>query len=97
MIPQTNQGMILKEIDLGGHGSECTSMIVFDCGNQERLARRLYTIRTGDDVEDEQGRAISTMRTLINKYLGFPLLGRCVDLSLSTSLNGKQVAVSLCD
>lgn len=90
------RSMILKEIDLGGYESECTSMIVFDCGNPERLARRLHTIRTRDDVENEQGKPISTMKTLIDKYFGLPLLGRCVDLPFSTSLNGKQVVVSLC-
>lgn len=91
------RGMILKEIDLGGHESECTSMIVFDCGNAERLARKLYTIRNGDDVEDEQGSATSAMRTLIEKYSDFSLPIRSVDSSLSTSLDGKQVVVSFCD
>lgn len=76
---------ILKEIDLGGHESECTSMIVFDCGNTERLARRLYAIRNGDDVEDEQGKTISAMRSLIDKYSNFHLPVR------------KQVVVSLCN
>lgn len=76
---------ILKEIDLGGHESECTSMIVFDCGNAERLARSLYAIRSGDDVEDEPGKAISAMRSLIDKYSSFHLPKR------------KHVVVSLCD
>ena len=91
------RGMILKEIDLGGHESNCTSMIVFDCGSPERLARKLYNIRTGNDAEDEQGRATSTMRTLIGKYCCFSLPDKCIDLSLSTSWNGKHVVVSFCD
>lgn len=79
------RSLILKEIDLGGHESECTSTIVFDCGNAERLARRLYTIRNEGDIDDEQGRAISDMKTLIDKYSTFDLPDR------------KQVVVSLCD
>lgn len=89
------RGMILKEIDLGGHEAECPPMIVYDCGNPQRLARKLYAIRNGDDVEDMQGRATSTMRTLIDKYFDFPLSGKCVDLSMSKLWNGKQVVVSL--
>ena len=79
------RNMILKEIGLGGHESECTSMIVFDCGNAERLARRLYTIRNGSDIDDEPDRAISVMKSLIDKYSSFDLPDR------------KQVVVSLCD
>lgn len=87
------RGRILKEIDLGGHESECTSMIVYDCGNPKRLARRLHTIRTGDDVGNEQDGAISTIRTLIDKYCRIPLPARCVDSSIK-SFNAKQVVVS---
>ena len=91
------RGLILRNIDLGGHESECTSMIVFDCGNAERLARRLYAIRTGGGVDDERGWAISTMKTLIDKYSDFAKYENNINLPLSTSLDKGQVIVSDCD
>ena len=91
------RGLILRNIDLGGHESECTSMIVFDCGNAKRLARRLHAIRTGSVVDDEQGWAIRTMKTFIDKYSDFAKYESHKDLSLSTSLDKGQVIVSRCD
>jgi hypothetical protein len=88
------RGLILRNIDLGGHESECTSMVVFDCGNAERLAKRLYVIRTGDGVGDEQGWAITTMKTLIGKYSDFAKYESHGHSSLPTSLTVEQVVVS---
>ncbi|KAI1312029.1 putative NRPS-like enzyme [Xylaria venustula] len=48
------RGLILRNIDLGGRESECGSMIAYDCGNAERLARKLWAIRMGRDLEDDE-------------------------------------------
>ncbi|RDW91655.1 hypothetical protein BP5796_02820 [Coleophoma crateriformis] len=65
------RALILKHIDLGGHESDCASMIVFDCGNVERLAKRLYAIRTGNCNDDKPDWAMNTIQALIHKYSDF--------------------------
>ncbi|KAF3916714.1 hypothetical protein ABW20_dc0106499 [Dactylellina cionopaga] len=85
------RGLILSNIDLGGHESEFTSMMVFDGGNAERLARKLYAIRTKGGVDDEQGWAISTMKTFIEKYSNFEKCESHIDSSLPTSLNDGHI------
>lgn len=87
------RGLILKNLDLGGRDSECRSMIVYDCGNVERLARRLYEIRTGAAFEDE---TTSIMKSLFEKYSHFPTLKKNIDSSLSKSFKNGQVIVSCC-
>ena len=63
------RGLIIKNLDLGGNVSKCTSMIVYDCGNTEKLANALFAIRTGDGekVEDEA----AAMTDLIEQYSKF--------------------------
>jgi hypothetical protein len=63
------RGLIIKNLALGGNVSKCTSMIVYDCGNGEKLAKALFAIRTGDveDVEDET----AMMTALIEEYSKF--------------------------
>ncbi|KAE8548968.1 hypothetical protein EYB25_009351 [Talaromyces marneffei] len=87
------RGVIIKNLDLGGRESECTSMIVFDCGNTQRLARRLHAIRTGDNCEDEKDMAIHTMKLFIEKYGTFAEYKRNVNRTLPTSLNGDHVVI----
>lgn len=65
------RSLILKNIDLGGHDSELASMVVFDCGNAERLARRLHALRMGADIEEDKESAVSEMEALILKYSDF--------------------------
>lgn len=89
------RGLILKHIDVGGRESQITSMSVFDCGNAERLAQRLDGLRTGEDAEDDQGRAIKKMEALIDKYSTFERQdeSHCAGDSPPTSQN-EQVIVS---
>lgn len=88
------RGLILRNIDLGGYESECTSMVVFDCGNSERLAKRLYLIRTGERMGDERDWAIGAMKTLVDKYADFTKYETHHGSSLSTSPDVGQVVVS---
>ncbi|KAI0971263.1 putative NRPS-like enzyme [Xylaria arbuscula] len=62
------RGLILRNIDLGGRESECGSMIAYDCGNVERLARKLWAIRTGRDFEDDK-HGHSSITNRINTYV----------------------------
>jgi hypothetical protein len=88
------RGMIIKNLDLGGHESECTSMMVFDCGNTQRLARKLHAIRKGASFEDERNMAINTMKMFIEKYSGFGKYKESIDENLATSPNDTHVIVS---
>ena len=91
------RGVILKNLDLGGRESECTSMIVFDCGNTQRLARRLHAIRTGENSENERGMDICTVNRFIDKYGDFAKYEKHVNGTLRTSLNNNHVVVSRCN
>ena len=91
------RGVILKNLDLGGRESECTSMIVFDCGNTQRLARRLHAIRTGENSENERGMDIRTVNRFIDKYGDFAKYEKHVNGTLRTSLNNNHVVVSRCN
>lgn len=88
------RGVIIKNLDLGGRESECTAMIVFDCGNAQRLAQRLHAIRTGDHFENEKERAMDTMRRFIEKYGTFSEYKKSVNGTLPTSLNDDHIVVS---
>lgn len=88
------RGLILQNIDLGGRESECTSMMAFDCGNTQRLARRLYAIRTGGSCEDEREMALNTMTELFDKYSDFSKHEKHINGMLPTSRNDNHVIVS---
>ncbi|KAH8671220.1 putative NRPS-like enzyme [Xylariales sp. PMI_506] len=87
------RALILRNIDLGGCESECTSMIVFDCGNTERLAKRLYAIRTSNRIDKEQDVEIASMQTLIDKYSDFSKHGLRSKSSPSGSSHMRQVII----
>ncbi|RDW69422.1 hypothetical protein BP6252_08442 [Coleophoma cylindrospora] len=59
------RSLIVKSLSLGGNSSRCSSLIVYECGNAESLARKLHEIRTGvvNDQDD-----IKIMEALIEKY-----------------------------
>ncbi|RDW80543.1 hypothetical protein BP5796_05241 [Coleophoma crateriformis] len=59
------RSLIVKSLSLGGNSSRCSSLIVYECGNTESLARKLHEIRTGV-VNDED--EINVMENLIEKY-----------------------------
>ena len=63
------RGLIIKLLDLGIDSSKCTSMIVYDCGNTEKLAKALFAIRTGNGDRAEDFTV--TMTTLIQEYSRF--------------------------
>ena len=65
------RGLILKNIDLGGNVEKCKSLIVYDCGNAERLAKVLFSIRNGDVVADSEPADDDQMSSLITKYSEF--------------------------
>lgn len=64
------RGLIVKHLDLGGSDVNLGSMIVFDCGSIERLARRLTKIRMGDVEEDRDD--VILMEEMIAKYSILP-------------------------
>jgi len=65
------RGVIIKNLDLGGNISRCSSTIVYDCGNAAKLARALYNIRTHDNGEDEAEDETGAMLALIEQYSVF--------------------------
>jgi thioester reductase-like protein len=65
------RGLIIKNIDLAGNIQKCSSMIVYDCGNAETLAKALYAIRTGEVVKDSNEMELGLMSSLIKKYSRF--------------------------
>lgn len=86
---------ILNSIDLGGHESECTSTIVYDCGTPSRLAIRLYKIRTGNFLEGEQI-LTQNMEVLIEENANFVPLNRTSEtLSHHPSTSKVVVCTSL--
>jgi len=65
------RGLIIRNLSLGGHASECPSMVVYDSGNTRKLAKALLDIRSGMTgngwAEDE----IAEMDSLIEEYSQF--------------------------
>ncbi|QDS74306.1 putative secondary metabolism biosynthetic enzyme [Venturia effusa] len=64
----TARGYIMREIDLGS--KTLKQNVVFEHPNIERLARHLYSIRTGDVLEDRS--ELQVMAELVQKYSVFP-------------------------
>ena len=92
------RGRILRNIDLGGHGKLCTPMIVFECGNAQRLARRLCAIHDDDGYKDQpnkNGHSRDAMKALIEKYSNFEQLKTVENVesnkTVVVSLNNKEL------
>jgi hypothetical protein len=64
------RGLIIKNLDLGGDIANLGSMIVYDCGNIERLASTLYKIQVGDAPKD--GDDVKVIQEMIAKYSRLP-------------------------
>ncbi len=63
------RSLILKNINLGGHISLCTPMIVYECGTVNALAERLINIRTGEQTDQTaQGARVEEMEELVRRY-----------------------------
>lgn len=88
------RGLILKNIDLACNDSKCTSMIAYDCGNTEQLARRLFVIRTGGEVENEQKLTRTLAESLIQKYSSFATCNGLVNGSLEKCSEEGQSVVN---
>lgn len=66
-IAITARAQITRELDVGG--KVVGSNVVFEYPNVELLAKHLYSLRTGTDVEDDD--EITAMAELIKKYSNF--------------------------
>lgn len=61
---------ILRHIDLGGHESKCTPMLVYDTGTPAKLAYKLHQIRAGtQQLENED--ELRLMEALIEENSSF--------------------------
>jgi hypothetical protein len=47
-------------------------MIVYDCGNVEKLAKTLYAIRMGGTGKEDNETEIKAMEAIIGQYSNFP-------------------------
>ena len=65
------RGLIIKNLDLGGRVSACTSMIVYDCGNATKLAVALFAIRAGEQAQSGSSDETAAMTSLIEQYSQF--------------------------
>jgi hypothetical protein len=65
------RAIIIKGLDLGGHGSSLASMAIYESGNVERLATKLTNLRleiqNGDDQDE-----IPLIEQLIEQYSALP-------------------------
>lgn len=65
------RGLIVRNIDLGGNVQKCGSLIVYDCGNAEKLAETLNAIAAGEMVKLSSESDIEMMEAMIEKYSVF--------------------------
>ena len=66
------RGLIIKNLSLGGNVTKCGSMIVYDCGNAARLAKKLVAIRLGEEMDNGGiSDEIALMKKLIEQYSKF--------------------------
>jgi hypothetical protein len=65
------RGLIIRSLDLGGNASKCPSMIVYDSGTTEKLAKALIHIRSGSVSINGHVDEISEMSGLIDLYSQF--------------------------
>lgn len=87
------RSQILRNLDLGGHDSQFTSMMVFDCGNARRLASRLFSIRTRGSLGIEQDRTLA-MTALIEKHSQFAKYECHTNSACYPSSKDEQIIVS---
>lgn len=65
------RGLIMKDLDLGGHSRELGQNIIFDMRNVSRLARYLYALRFGEVTTEDGKDEIAEMAALVKKYSTF--------------------------
>jgi hypothetical protein len=62
------RGLLVKSLDLSGKAASVPSMVVYDCGNTAKLARRLVDIH--DSIVRDQGEVdeITKMQDMIERF-----------------------------
>lgn len=65
------RGLIVKNLDMKGSAEKVPSMVVYDCGNTEKLARRLVQIRDRLEDAEEQADEIVEMQDMIDRFSTF--------------------------
>ena len=65
------RGLILKDIDLGGHASRLGQNVIFDMGTVACLARYIRSLQLGEEILDDGKDEIQDMVSLIKRYSSF--------------------------
>jgi len=65
------RGLMIRNLDLGGNASKCPSMIVYDSGTTEKLAKTLPDIRSGSVGVNRHVDEVSEMVQLIDQWSQF--------------------------
>jgi len=65
------RGLIVKNLDMKGSAGSVSSMIVYDCGNAEKLAKRLVEIRDSLTDAEERSDGIADMKEMIEQFSVF--------------------------
>jgi acyl-CoA synthetase (AMP-forming)/AMP-acid ligase II len=65
------RGLIINSLNLGGNASKCPSMVVYDSGNTEKLAKALLNIRSGETNISRVVDEVLEMDALVDEYSHF--------------------------
>jgi hypothetical protein len=65
------RGLIIRNLDLGGNASKCPSMVVYDSGYTEKLAKTLLNLRSGETNINGVVDEVLEMDALIDEYSHF--------------------------
>lgn len=65
------RGLIIKSLYLGGKASKCHSMIVYNTGNVDELAKTLYAYQTGNEQTGESQNELEKLAALTKQYSVF--------------------------
>jgi len=64
------RGLIIQNLDLGGKGPTLPSMLVYDCGNIERLSQKLLDFQKGSESETQD--ELTLMKDMVEQYSVLP-------------------------
>jgi hypothetical protein len=65
------RGLIIKSLYLGGRASKCPSMVVYNTGNVERLAKTLHSYQTGQEEKYDSADEVEEISALTKQYSVF--------------------------
>jgi hypothetical protein len=85
------RGLIIKNLYLVGRASKCHSMIVYNTGTVERLAKTLYSYQIGQEEKDGSTDEVEELSALTKQYSVFNRPSWETEKSLESS-----VVVSSC-